>query len=69
MFINRDVNDGVWFCSSASCDYRSKHLGHLKQHIESKHVSVSYPCPLCHSICPTKNALSKHYSRNHKDVV
>ena len=70
MFLDIDINeymrfeDGIWFC--LYCDSKTTHKSNLRQHIESKHISVSYKCQLCNSTCPTQNALYKHHSRNHK---
>ena len=58
----KDIN-GVWKC--LLCDYSSRNSGHVKQHLESKHLSVIYSCLYCSKTCPTKNALSKHTFRAH----
>ena len=57
--------DGLWKC--LSCDYSAKHTGHVRHHIESKHMSLEYSCLYCNKTCPTKIALSMHVHRNHKN--
>ena len=57
--------DGVWKCSV--CDYSAKHTGHVRHHIESKHMSLEYSCYFCSKTCPTKVALSMHMHRKHKN--
>merc|ERR1712130_15815 len=57
------LQDGMWFC--LICDSTSKYHGHMRQHIETKHISVTYSCTMCEKTLPTKNALYKHYTRKH----
>ena len=70
MFLDFDITeymrfeDGIWYC--LSCDNKTAYKATMRQHIETKHISVAYKCQLCSSSCPTQNALYKHYSRNHK---
>ena len=54
---------GLLSCST--CGYQSRNTGHMRQHVESKHVSVQYFCNFCDAACPTKNALQKHMSMKH----
>ena len=58
----KDMN-GFWKC--LLCEYSSRNSGHVKQHLESKHLSVVYSCLYCTKTCPSKNALSKHTFRAH----
>ena len=45
MFLDIDINeymrfeDGIWFC--LYCDSKTTQKSNLRQHIESKHISVS----------------------------
>ena len=61
--MTRDI-DGLWKC--LLCEYSSRMKGHVKQHLESKHLSVTYSCLYCSKTCPSKNALSMHTLRMHK---
>ena len=62
------LDSGIFQC--LECDYQSKHRQSLQYHIESKHVnSPGHICQICHKVCPTKNALCLHRSRNHKNVA
>jgi len=57
-------DSGMWRC--LTCSYSSRNNHHVKHHIESKHIAVSYSCSWCTKTCPTKVALSMHVKRNHK---
>ena len=60
------LDSGIFQC--LACDYQSKHRQSLQYHIESKHVnSPGHICQICNKVCPTKNALCLHRSRNHKN--
>ena len=66
-FVNESMMkgpDGLWMCTS--CDYSAKHTGHVRHHIESKHMCLEYSCYYCSKTCPTRVALSMHVHRNHK---
>ena len=54
---------GLWRC--ISCDYSSMKITNVKDHIEAKHLSLSYPCSYCSMTCPTKVALRMHMKRKH----
>jgi len=57
--------EGNWHC--VLCDFSSKKTSHVRNHIESKHFQdVSFPCDMCPTVCPTRNALSMHVLRKHK---
>ena len=55
---------GLWAC--LSCDFKTPIKTNMKQHLESKHISVTYKCSYCPKECSTKDALRKHTIRNHK---
>ena len=64
--VNEHVTKSVGgLLSCATCGYQSRNTGHMRQHVESKHVSVQYFCNFCDAACPTKNALQKHMSMKH----
>ena len=43
-----------------NCDYTTKMLGHMKEHVEKHIEGLEYPCNLCH-----KTFRSSHSFRNH----
>ena len=56
--------DGVWYCND--CDYSTKYVTTLRNHIESKHLnSGGFQCPYCSNVCPTNHAMKMHISRKH----
>ena len=60
------LDSGIFQC--LMCEYQSKIKQSLQYHIESKHVnSPGHICQICNKVCPTKNALCLHRSRNHKN--
>jgi len=51
------------------CQFKASSRHKLFCHIESKHFqdpSITYSCPLCEKTTPSRSALGKHVSRNHK---
>ena len=63
--INKDY-DGQYFCTE--CNFQSKHYSSITRHIESKHLQTEgFQCGLCSQFCPTRNALTIHNSRYHKN--
>ena len=68
--MSREISeDGTtkWRC--VTCDTEFKKAGHIKQHIESKHITgVMFTCLLCSHVCKTRSALAMHKSRMHKNV-
>ena len=51
-------------CSECSHTSRDKYA--MSVHIEAKHVTqVTLSCQFCDRICPTRESLRKHISRNH----
>eukprot|EP00091_Calanus_sinicus_P002259 TRINITY_DN12290_c0_g1_i1.p1 TRINITY_DN12290_c0_g1~~TRINITY_DN12290_c0_g1_i1.p1 ORF type:complete len:130 (+),score=24.57 TRINITY_DN12290_c0_g1_i1:26-391(+) len=51
------------------CQFKASSRHKVFCHIESKHFqdpSVTYSCPLCDKTAPSRSALGKHVSRNHK---
>jgi len=60
--------DGNWHC--LMCEFSSKKTSHVRNHIESKHFQgAGFPCTLCSKVCPTRNALSMHFLRKHKQTA
>ena len=58
-------------CSSSGygctdCSYTARDRHAISLHIEAKHVTnYCLNCPICGRICPTREAMRKHISRNH----
>jgi len=58
---------GIWHC--LQCPFNSKRCSVVKNHVEAKHIeSTGFMCPLCSTICPTRNALTMHTGRKHKNI-
>jgi len=56
---------GFHFC--CDCSYSSSNRRNVINHIESKHVTTGGAiCQICKKLCPTREALRKHFSRSHK---
>ena len=55
-----------WECSI--CGRTEKDKGHLKQHIEAKHIEASHPCNQCGKLSPSRQALAMH-KRRHKTLL
>jgi len=56
-----------WQC--ITCGWETKLRARLWEHVEANHVQTSgYLCPICQKLCPSKNALKVHKSRNHRNV-
>ena len=41
--------------------------GSMKRHIEAKHLDVSIPCNFCEKTFRSRNSLTDHTCKNHKD--
>ena len=55
-------SDGMKCCSL--CQYRSKNISHVKEHIEA-HFKLNFPCPNCDKTFKTRTVLRNH-NRVHK---
>jgi len=61
-------NQGLWVCNI--CGKNDKHGGHMKNHIEAKHIQgASHPCGQCGKQFRSRNSLAKHLSVYHKYCV
>ena len=59
------TEDGEYKCSE--CNYTSRNHRNVCNHIESKHLTTGgAQCQVCHKVCPTREALRKHFTRTHK---
>ena len=47
------------------CDYESKEMRHLKDHIKAKHEGFKYECKICEYKTGWRQELSKHKKRKH----
>jgi len=56
--------NGVWQC--ADCEYLSNKTTNLFDHIEAKHVSVSYTCEFCEMFFKTKATYRFHKRKYHR---
>merc|ERR1711874_190289 len=61
-------HDGLsrrWVCLQPGCDFSHLTRQKLYNHVDSRHVTSSYTCPRCPTVCPTRNALMTHGYRVH----
>ena len=58
------LSDGSWTCTV--CGYISNYQTTMWKHVEAKHVALPVMCKFCEKLCPSKNALASHVSRNHR---
>ena len=62
--------NGKFHCLAPYCDYSSVKSGHMKEHVESNHISgVSYPCQICHKIYKSRAGYRIHFKREHLPVL
>jgi len=58
----------LWRC--LDCGHTSKRTPDLTKHIEAKHIGYTgFNCNHCGKHCPSKNALTSHVSRQHRNVA
>ena len=59
-------SDGKFVCQD--CDYKTKHNGHLRRHVESMHEGVRYPCSQCEFKVTQAAKLKRHVESIHEGV-
>ena len=53
-----------------ACDHRSKFKNNMQKHIEAKHINHGpESCHYCEKQCASKQALQKHVSRYHREIL
>ena len=61
-----ELRSGYWYC--LLCGYCNRIRARTLMHIEAIHTgSNGYYCSHCNKFCPSKNALSTHISRYHRN--
>jgi len=59
------LEDGKHGCTD--CEYSTKNSGHLRHHIEAKHLqSGGWQCEVCSKVCKSMNAYRVHFQSYHK---
>ena len=58
-----EYNEPVWNCNV--CDYSHKKKTNTFRHVECKHVSCSFTCPLCQLPQTCRNSLKQHLALKH----
>ena len=53
--------DGYYY---TNCGHTSKHLGHMKEHVEKHIEGLEYPCKSCNKILRSPRAFREHKRRN-----
>lgn len=53
----------------ADCDHTSNYKSNMVKHVEDRHIQQGgHVCKFCEKICPSRNALSAHISRKHRNT-
>jgi len=51
------------------CDHTSNYKSNMVKHVEDRHIQQQgHTCKYCEKICPSRNALSAHISRKHRNT-
>jgi len=51
------------------CEHTSNYKSNMVKHVEDRHVKhQGHACEYCEKICPSRNALSAHISRKHRNT-
>ena len=60
MLIHPGRVDGIGLFGCTECEYKSKILGHMREHVE-KHISgLEYPCQSCDKVLTSASGFRKH---------
>lgn len=58
-----ELGEHVWECTE--CSYSHKKKTNTFRHVESKHVSCVYLCPMCGQSNTCRNSLKQHLNLKH----
>ena len=62
------VQDAAESHQCSECDYKTKHMGHFKEHTKSIHEVVGYSCDQCDYKETSKSHLTSHVKSMHEGV-
>lgn len=57
--------EGLYICNACGSTQRSH--SNMTNHVESKHLSLTLKCILCHGISKTRRTFGAHLKYHHKD--
>ena len=60
------VQDAARSHQCSECNYKTKHIGHFKQHIKSIHEGECYSCDQCDYKGTSKSHLTSHVKSIHE---
>ena len=60
MLIHPGVVDGIGLFGCTECEYKSKILGHMREHIEKHIPGLEYPCQSCDKVMTSSTGFRKH---------
>jgi len=53
----------------SDCEHSSNYKSNMVKHVEDRHVQQDGVfCQFCEKVCPSRNALSAHISRKHRNT-
>ena len=64
-FFGPRSQEGLYVCNACGSTQRSH--SNMTNHVESKHLSLSLKCILCHGISKTRRTFGAHLKYHHKD--
>ena len=57
--------DNIYKCTE--CEFKSKYLSHLKEHVQKHIDGLEFPCTSCGKIMRSSGVLRQHFAKFHKD--
>ena len=57
--------DNIYKCTE--CEFKSKYLSHLKEHVQKHIDGLEFPCTYCGKIMRSTAVLRQHLAKFHKD--
>ena len=64
--LGQTTSDGCLFYNCNICNYQHVQKGIVKNHIEAKHLSLSFFCKYCDHKCNSSGGIRVHMFRKHK---
>ena len=63
-YMNAEQNLKMWRC--IECGHESRRKNNIFQHVERKHMNLTFKCDLCPSKLSSRYELNAHIMRKHK---
>jgi len=61
----RVLDQGSYFWQCTVCSKTFRQRNHIREHLEARHMNVSYSCTLCARSCKTSASLRMHMKNHH----